>query len=361
MNYRWWIIGFILIGGIWQGGYAQDHQAIIEAAKQEGKLVWYTSSPKDASQRMLYEFEEKYPFIQTELYRTGSLSVKEKFLEEVEAGDVKVDVLHTAEFAMFLEFRDKDYLMYYNSPEYAYFPPGEKDTGYWCSLRTISICIAYPTQEIASEDAPKRWLDLIEDGERWKGKIAIGDISKAGTAYAQYYYLRNLYGEEYQFWEKIAELNPIVVGKAGDRVKMLLSGKILLDATSLGYNVWDQTIKKGEGLRGVWPEDGVPMQPCPIAITAQAPHPNCAKLFMDYMLSLEGQTLFQAIVGAYSARKSVPSLDGKIPYDKVPQSDKMKQIDWKDYAQKYDEYVIEFNQIFGLESDPASDSNDDPQ
>jgi iron(III) transport system substrate-binding protein len=319
-----------------------SREEIIENAKKEKELVWYTSMPEENAWRILYEFNDLYPFINVSLYREGSFSVKEKYTSELAEGDVKVDVIHTADVGMFLEFQDTGHLLYYNSPEYEYFPPDYKSPGYWATMRGVSVCIAYNASKVPQDEAPRSWEDIRKSGDKWKGKIAIGNVARGGgTMYAQYYFLRKLYGVEY--WKDLVRLDPLIKTASFTIRDMLVAGEVDVTLTNLGYQVYNVSIKEGKPIRGVWPEDGVPMQPCPIAIVKEAPHPNAARLFMDFALSLEGQALCQAIVGCYSVREGIPALPGKIPFSEIEQP---FQIDWQDYTEKQDEYKKEFAEIF---------------
>ncbi len=315
---------------------------LIEKAKEEGELVWYSSSLDWASRRMLYEFEELYPFMKgkTKLEKGGSFKLRDKYNEELEADDVKVDVIHLSDPTIFIDWKKEGHLYYYPSKEYIAYPKEYKDDGYWAALRVTSVCIAYNAQVISKEEAPRTWKDLLDP--KWKGKIQLGDPRQKGTRYIQYYHLREKYGID--FWKGLAKQDCRIEEKAGDLSSELLSGEYPIAGTYLGYFAYGRSIKKGEPIRAVWPSGEVPVVLGPVAIVAEAPHPAAASLFMDFILSLEGQVLFQTLLGTYSVRNDVPPLPGKIPFSEL----KPFPTDWNDYQLKQETYNREFTEISGL-------------
>lgn len=314
---------------------------VIEQAKQEGKLSWYTSAPAEASSRFLDAFEKKYPFIKTSFTRSGTFATIEKYRSELRAGKVKADVMHVLDVGIYLALKEEGNLLKYDSKEYAHYPDIYKDDGYWVALRTVSICMAYNSEALSEEEAPKRWKDLVDP--KWKGEIGLEDARIAGSQYAQYYALKKRLGED--FWKGLAAQEPRFAKSSGALVNDLLTGEIKVAGELVGYRVY-QSQKEGAPIKGVWPEEGVPIIIAPLAILAQSPHPNAARLFIDFALSKEGQTLFQELVGAYSMRPDVEPLEGK---PKLSELNQLTPASWSDYLEEQEKLREEFAQMFGLE------------
>ena len=113
----------------------------------------------------------------------------------------------------------------------------------------------------------------------------------------------------------------------------------------MGYKVYDEQ-QKGRPIEAVWPADGVPIVLGPLAIMERARHPNAAKLFLDFALSREGQTIFQNLAWSYSVRPDVRPLPGR------PEISKMKQMTplagWEDYLDRQPQFRAEFSECFTL-------------
>ncbi|OQY28094.1 MAG: hypothetical protein B6244_08285 [Candidatus Cloacimonetes bacterium 4572_55] len=317
--------------------YSEPDSAVIAEAMKEGKLVWYSSAVKDACWRILYEFEETYPFIETTLFQGGSNKIQDKFEEEIKSGNIEADVIHVSLPTAFHRWRDGGNLAEYHSKEYAAFPPQYKDDGWWASARNITVCIAYNSQTLPSDKAPKTWSDLLD--EKWDGKLIVGNPLLYGTRQVQYYALRTEFGKE--FWHRISELAQRVE-KPRELKEFFLDPKSQVSVTYLGYFYDRYSIKLGEPVRAVWPKDGVPLVQSPVAIAKNSPHPNAAKLFLDFILSREGQALFQVLAGDYSVRDDVPPMPGKLPFDEL----NIIPIDWDDFEYRKQEYLMEFQELF---------------
>ncbi len=316
---------------------------LIKNAMAEGKVVWYSSAPVYANSRIKYEFEDRYPFIKVEIGRWASSQIEGAYELEIKDKDIKVDVLHLSMPPTILKWKQQGYLMHYETPTYAAFPDGFKDEGWWAAARNLTVCIGYNSEAIQSTKAPKTWLDLIDENknEAWRGKMLMGNIRKGGTRLAQYYVLRELYGTS--FWQKIADITAEVEEEKSQDLATFFDNKERpLSVTYLGYYYDDNAIKKGQPVRAVWPTDGVPMVQSPLAIAKDAPHPNAAKLLFEFILSQEGQALFQVLAGDYSVRDDVPPMPGKRPFKEL----NIIQIDWEKVEQKREECTIEFETLF---------------
>lgn len=341
---------FVLLYSLAQVVNAQPDSTIIKGAMAEGKLTWYSSTVLDANMRIIYEFEARYPFIEVErVGKMGSTKIKQEFESQIRSNNVKVDVIHLAMPTAIMNWKNKGYLMYYDSDFYDAYPPNAKDEGWWAAARNITVCIGYNSNTLSAKNAPKTWLELIDvnKSQNWAGKLMVGNPQIYATRLVQYYALRELYGPEY--WQKIADLTVKVESGPGQVRNFFEDEETIVSVSYLGYFYDEQAIKKGKPIRAVWPSDGVPIVPCPIAITKDAPHPNAAKLFMEYILSQEGQALFQVLAGDYSMRDDVPPMPGKRPIKDL----NIIKIDWEKFEKKKSECIMEFQQFFKKQLDKA--------
>src|SRR5262249_57237774 len=148
---------------------AQD-PSLVEAAKKEGKIVWYTSLVLPSAEKVAKLFEAAYPGIRVDVNRTGSQRILQKVLQEMQAGIKNADVVHTSDAGHFVLLKDKKLLLRYLPQGIDKFPAGFKDKdGYYFGLRATVNVITYNTRAATAADAPKTWKDLLDP--KRKGKL----------------------------------------------------------------------------------------------------------------------------------------------------------------------------------------------
>src|SRR6266571_4858245 len=147
---------------------AQD--ARVDAARKEGKVVWYTSLALSSSEKVAKLFEAAYPGIKVEVHRTGSQRILQRVMQELQANLKLVDVIHTSDAGHFVLLKEKKLLMKYTPAGVEPFHAGFKDRdGYYYGLRATVNVIAYNAKLVSAGDVPKGWKDLLDP--KWKGKL----------------------------------------------------------------------------------------------------------------------------------------------------------------------------------------------
>ena len=140
---------------------------LIDAAKKEGQLNWYTSMSVVDNTRYLELFNKKYPFIKVNVRRVGGERLVTIITTEHRAGKTLFDVVISSGVAPSLI--KSGIFARYLSPEYKHFSPGTKDAeGYWADTYTNSLALTYNTRMVSKDKVPQRWEDLL--ATQWKGK-----------------------------------------------------------------------------------------------------------------------------------------------------------------------------------------------
>ncbi len=322
------------------GARTRTPAEVLELAKAEGQLTWYTSLAEANAEAFLSEFRKKYPFIRTRLERGGSFTIAERVTTEITSGQVAADVLHLLDPATFVGLRNQAALLYYDSPAARDIPAQYKEAGYWVGMRAVILGIAYDPRRLPPEDAPQRWPDLLQP--RFRGQVGIKDAETAGAAYALVFLLRERYGTD--FLEKLGAQRPKIYKTVSQMQDALRRGEIQVAAGDVGLSEGEETGEAAE-LNFVWPRDGVPMMVGPVAILASAPHPNCARLFVDFLLSAEGQQLVVRELGDYSLRPGAGVAAGRAPLEGLRLI--LPTGGWADYAAKRDLLRREFSNLMG--------------
>ena len=316
---------------------AQD--ARLEAAKKEGKIVWYTSLALPTAEKMAQMFEAAYPGIKVEVNRTGSQRILQKVMQELQAGIKNVDVIHTSDAGHYVHLKEKKLLMKYTPAGVEGFPPGFKDKeGYFYGLRATVNVIAYNTKLVSAADAPKTWKDLLDP--KWKGKLVTAHPGYSGVIATHVLALVHLHGWDY--FKQLAQNRPMLVQSAVDPAGVVASGERQV-AVDGGDFYFYQMKKKGNPIEMVYPKEGVPLVVSPAAIAAFAPHPNAAKLFTDFSFSRETQQILADSEGLYTGHPGV-----KYPSDK-PKLNELKLLtaDPEELEKRNEEIKSKFVEFFG--------------
>ena len=126
---------------------------VIEGAKKEGELAWWSTIAQDQSQKIVDEFMKRYPFIKANYWRSGSVGLHNKILIEARAGRSSWDVVSQTTPEFIYELKQKKLITAYNSPERSHFSTDLKDKdGYWTGTYALPTGLGFNTQQVKKED-----------------------------------------------------------------------------------------------------------------------------------------------------------------------------------------------------------------
>ena len=213
---RWLIsLALVLMAGLLLCSGASAQDARVEAAKKEGKVVWYTSLALTSAEKVAKLFEAAYPGIKVEVHRTGSQRILQRVMQELQANIKNVDVIHTSDAGHYVFLKDKKLLMRYTPAGVESFPTSFKDKdGYHYGLRATVNVIAYNTKAVPAAEAPRTWKDLLDP--RWRGKLVTAHPGYSGVIATHVLALVHLYGWDY--FKQLAQNKPMLVQSAVDPV-----------------------------------------------------------------------------------------------------------------------------------------------
>jgi len=276
---------------------------LIEGAKREGQFTLYTSHTWFKT--FVKEFEKKYPFVRATEWRNDSKNVIRKVIEEVKAGRVLADVVETTSDGLGVLKREGVFQEYF-SPEARFYPnelkPRGKSGFFYLPNRETYNSLGFNTKSVPAANAPRSLKDLADP--RWKGKMAITSTTTGAR------WLGNvLESQGREFLDKLADQEISVQDMApAALINLVVSGEIPLSPTIFDANV---TLAKQKGAPVEWrPLEPVVTTVGSAALLAKAANPHTALLFIDYLLSKEGQQLIMK-GGLWSPREDVGSVEQK--------------------------------------------------
>lgn len=259
----------------------------VDQAKKEGEVVWYsTLTGGSIVANLIKTFESTYPGIKIKYLRLGGASFVERIRSEARAGKYLWDVV-TSEYIQFSELTKHVTLARYTSPDSAQIAAKHRDpNGAWVSIYGAIATIAWNTRMVKSTEAPKDWKDLLDP--RWKGK-KIGLPAEAFQWYGgMVSYMGDKAGRDYM--KALAAQDPQTQQGYTNTSNLLVAGEFAV-AISRAHRIEDA---RNKGAPVDWSTDANPIVISihPVGISEKATHPAAARLFYNFLTSIEGQKLF---------------------------------------------------------------------
>ncbi|HEY7167470.1 MAG TPA: extracellular solute-binding protein [Candidatus Binatia bacterium] len=262
-----------------------QERGLLDGARKEGRMVFYTSVETEFARALTSGFEAKYPFIKTDIFRSTHEKIASRLGVERKTGTFNADTISVGEFETY-HMQKAGLTVPYKSPQAAAYPDGFKDpNGYWTDLYDNLIVTAYNTTRVKRDELPKRYEDLLQP--RLRGRMVLDQNEDRWFANLLY-----LMGEKrgIEFMQSLAKQNIAIRGGRSMVTQLLGAGEYDLQIVSYWYK---PHLMKKQGA----PVDWAGLEPAivathPISILDRAPHPNAAKLFIDFALSEEGQKIF---------------------------------------------------------------------
>src|SRR3972149_1601778 len=240
---------------VWVSTSSGQDSAMIEAAKREGKVAWYTSLAIPSSTALAHLFMNKY----------------------------------------------KGLLMKYIPKGVEGFPEGFKDKeGFYYGMRATLSVIAHNPKVVTEKEAPESWKELLDP--KWRGKMVTAHPGYSGIIMTHVLALVNLYGWDY--FKELANNKLHVLQSANDPAGVVASGERPIGVNGAEHFYY-KTLQQGNPIKIVYPKEGVPLIVSPTAIAKDAPHPNASKLFTDFIFTKEAQQMLADKEGLYTGHPGV--------------------------------------------------------
>lgn len=267
-------------------------RALIAAAKKEGEVVWYTTQIINQLVRpVVAAFEKKYPGITVRYTRANASQTAVKIISESQAGRVQSDVFDGT--TTVVPLKKEGYVLQWMPDTAKVYPAGLKDPeGYWVACNLFVITPGYNTSLVPKGTEPRTFQDLLDP--KWRGKMVwngfptssgmggfVGNVLTSMGQEKGMSYLRALAKQ------KIANVR----GSAREVLDQVITGEYPIALQIFNHHVVISA-KKGA------PVDWIKMEPATVTLSVisvhkDAPHPNAAKLLVDFIISKEGQEVFR--------------------------------------------------------------------
>lgn len=315
---------------------SQASEVDLAAAKKEGKVVWYTSTPIEMAQKIVKLFEAETA-VKVEMFRSGGSAIVRRFMQEQQAGRVAADVMTTSDPAATASLARKGTFVAFKPRNFEkVVEEGRDKDGHFVAQRLNLMTIYARSDKVAAADLPKAWGDLPD--ARYKGKLIMTDPSFTALQLMVVGMMSKSVG--WGFYEKL-RANDIMIVQGNQQVSdNIKRGERLIAVGALNSYAADER-RAGHAIVTILPADGTFVIPAPTAIIKGSPNPNAAKLLAEFMISDPVQQLFPAD-GGYAARKDMPPPADGVPLDKI----KIAPVDY-DFIEKEGARIKKkFNEVF---------------
>jgi len=310
-----------------------DLSALVNGTKQEKEVVWYTTTSAGDNQAIVAGFTKKYPFLKVQVLRSTGEKLRQRVLTETAAGQYFSDVLSVSSMEMGL-LKSRNLLQPYDPPEADSYPANAKDKDKsFTAIYARNFVMGYNTAMIAEKDRPRDWPELLDP--RWKGKFGIDE-----EEFEWYGTLIDYWGREKasKYMKALAAQQPTLRRGHNLLAQLLAAGEFPV-AIVFPFEI-EQLKRRGAPVEWSNSSDPIVTSINVVAHSAKAPHPNAAKVLINYILSEEGQTIIKNV-------SRVPIRPGVKPtVAKLDQSTLKIRYVPADMYRKIADYEKEFRDLF---------------
>ena len=307
---------------------------LIEAAKKEGKMVYYTANFTEVEQEVIKAFNKRFPFVRVQLVRAPGGQLITRVRTEAAAGKLAADVVDHSDRGLMLELQDlfQDYAPPNGSD---YLPDARVSPKLWPRITSVWV-IAYNTE--LAKNPPKSWKDLTkpEYGPKMIGTVI---APSGGTTWTRVMYERQVLGEDY--WKKLAATQPVLFPSGAPLSDALIRGEVTI--AQVQFNIAFPKKRDGAPIGINFPPEGTPVTPFATGVAKTTVNPNAAKLFLNWCFSEEGQLYMSKEQGSVSAMKKAPYY----PEGFDPKAARLWLPNFEQYEKLRASWVEEWNKTFG--------------
>src|SRR5215813_10391259 len=282
--------------------------ALIAAAKKEGKLAFYTSVELPVAERVAKAFEARFPGVSVRVERSGAERNFQRLQQEYASRIFACDVVQSSDAAHFIAWKREGLLASYLPEEVAaHYPAQHRDAeGMFASWRIYLSVIAYNSKLVSAPEAPKSFADLLEP--KWIGKLVKAHPGYSGTIMTATQQMVATLG--WGYFEKLAKQKVMQLQSAADPPKKVAAGERAVQVDGGDYTIL-QLQEKGAPVEIVYANEGTPIISGPAGIMKRAPNPNAARLFYSWAMGSECQQLMSDAAWLRSAHDGVSERRGR--------------------------------------------------
>jgi iron(III) transport system substrate-binding protein len=277
--------------------YPADYKAIVEGSRAEAGVVIYSNMADNNWAPLLQGFKAQYPWIKVETLDLGSGTVHSRWEAEAGSGSRSADILVSGANDRWASYGvEGGKLLDYKSPELSKLPDFANPYAGVNVLSSDPLVMTYNAALLAEDQRPTGMKSLVESAvahpDTFDGKITTYDAARNSFGLAAWYSYLTKKGDA--GWDDVRKIGKMIRGETsgGPMNEKIATGEYVVGIAVSGITIFPRLEQPGGEILGfAFPDDGTVMMLRGMGIPKGAANPNSAKLFLDYALSNQGQTL----------------------------------------------------------------------
>jgi iron(III) transport system substrate-binding protein len=294
-------LALVLVVGLGVGyyhlSYSSGSEEVVAAARKEKRLVIYSVVHADAAvQDLLSAFRRRYPFIEISHADDDGARTYRRFKTEIAAGKPSADFIWSSAMDLQEKLINDGLSLPYSTPEMPYLPGWAhwQDLGYGVTLEPIAM--VYNKKYLSAHEMPQSHAAfrelLIREAQRLEHRVAVYNPETSEVGMLLLSQDIRVTHDSWDLFDALGETKAELYNTSRDMLLNIISGN-----QWIGYDVIAsyamEMQKTNPELEVVFPTDYVLVLSRVAFVTASARHPNTAKLFLDFLLSKEGQSILR--------------------------------------------------------------------
>ena len=290
-------------------GYPKAYGALVSAARDEGKVVVYSTTDLSAVAALIRDFELAYPGVKVDYNDLNSAELHQRYLAEVAAGRPSADVLWSSAMDLQMKLANDAFAERYKSPEVASLPDWAvwRDTAFGTTFEPAVF--VYNKRFVTGADIPQTHADVVRllttQREKYAGNVTTYDIDKSAVGFL---FATQDSRIQTGFWDLVKAMGASAVeleSNTSVMVQRIAAGKDYLGYNLIGSYALTRA-RRDPAIGVVLPKDYTLVMSRIALLSKSAPHPNAGRLWLDYLLSRRGQTVLSSRSELFSIRSDVP-------------------------------------------------------
>ena len=290
-------------------------QQLYDAAKKEKQFTVYTAHyDTETIADLCMAFDKRYPGVKCNFVRTTAQVAFQRLQQDMQANLAVASVFSSTDVSHYPDLKKRGLLTTYQPHNLAKMVDSlkqynDKDNNYWVTAAAL-VVLTYNNSLVSEKDAPKKWTDLLDP--KWKDKVSIGHPAFSGYVGTWVVLMQKLYGWDY--FVKLEKNKPQIGRSINDTVTMLNAKERWVAAGPEATTLLSRD--KGNPLSVSYPTDGTLLMVSPTGIPKNAPAPNAAKLFVEFLLDKEAAEV-QVKNHSLSVIKGIKPAPGAKPLEDI--------------------------------------------
>ncbi|WP_370641587.1 ABC transporter substrate-binding protein [Cupriavidus sp. MP-37] len=283
-------------------GYPSGYDATIAGALREGMVTVYASTDLEVARPLIAAFEARYPGIRVHYQDLNTVELNQRFLAESAAlsgrppppNAVFADVLWSTAMDLQIKLVNDGHAQRYASPERAGLPGWAvwRDEAWGTTFEPAVI--VYNRHHLAGMRPPRSRSGLArllqEHAPRWHGKVVTYDVERSGVGYLLAQQDARMGAEFWYLAQALGRAGVQLSASTAEMIERIASGELVMGYNLLGSYALS-LMQRGAAIDVIAPSDYTLVMSRVAFIARRAPRPNAARLWLDYLLSREGQAL----------------------------------------------------------------------